>query len=316
MSEIKAQLAYNAYAESHRASGAAAHFPFWDQLQPIQRSHWFTVIAALTREATPQIQRPTEQVVLLKFDVSNLEGLLDRCNHTGAVAEWGRRVDTQYKSILEAIMKTKADLDAGISTLTADDAAVLAAVATAGTATKTSFDDLLAAIKANPGAPVSDFEDEVDALAKSHSDFQAALSSLQAVTDSAKSADPGASTGTGTGAAGTTTLTLTATPTAPDPTTTITLSGTVTGGATTPTGSVTITDSTGAVSASATLDPSGAFTTTTGPLSAGTFSLTASYGGDAANAPSTASLGITVAAAPSGDGSDTVQTIPGGPVTQ
>jgi hypothetical protein len=102
------------------------------------------------------------------------------------------RIEDVQNQILEEVMKTQTDLDAGIATLTADDVAVLAAVQTSGTAIDTSLADLLAKIAANPTAPVSDFTAEVTALAQTHTDFTAAIASLQAVSATATADDPGA----------------------------------------------------------------------------------------------------------------------------
>ena len=103
-----------------------------------------------------------------------------------------QQIQEQQKLIIEGLMATQADLDAGISTLTADDAAVLSAVTAAGTATSTALTDLLAKIAANPTAPVSDFSTEVAALAQTHTDFTSAIASLQQITTQATTDDPGA----------------------------------------------------------------------------------------------------------------------------
>lgn len=88
-------------------------------------------------------------------------------------------------------MATKADLDAAVTTLTADDAAVLSAVSTSGTAIGTSLKNLLDKINANPTAPAADFSDEVAALAQDHTDFQAAIASLNTIAQTATTDDPG-----------------------------------------------------------------------------------------------------------------------------
>lgn len=315
MSEQRAQLAYETFAESYRNSGGSVHQAPWQHLPPLERSHWIAAARALALDRTTEPQRPTEQVVLLKFDASNLDSLLERCNHTGAVAEWGRRVDVQYKSILEAIMKTRTDLDAGIATLEQEDIALLQSLVTLSTNQKNAFADLKAAIAANPGAPVEDFQAEFDAVDKTNTDFASALTQVQALTAAATSNDPGPQKTVPTA----TTLTIVASPDSPDDTTTVTLSGSVVGGPTTATGSVSISDSTGAVSTTASLDGAGAFNTTVGPLQAGTYTLNATYGGDAANASSSGSVAFTVVPASNvGQAAtdNTVKPIPGGPVTE
>lgn len=108
------------------------------------------------------------------------------------------------------------------------------------------------------------------------------------------------------------------TPVAPAPTT-LSLSADSTGlvfsgsvvGTSTPTGTVTLSDSTGLVSGTGTLDSTGAFAITLPAApAAGTYSVIASYGGDAANAASTGSTSVVYATAdaPPADGGDT----PGG----
>lgn len=126
---------------------------------------------------------------IVKEVLNNETSKFDSCEPA-----WVARIEMQQKSILEAIMETQQDLDAGIVTLQADDVAVLTAVTNAGTAVNTSLANLISKIRSNPGAPASDFTAEVAALAQTHTDFQTAISNLQAVAATATTDDPGAQT--------------------------------------------------------------------------------------------------------------------------
>lgn len=205
-----------------------------------------------------------------------------------------RRLTHQVFKELRAMqdnIATRDQLDAGIATLQADDVQLLAVVVSSSVAIGASLQDLLDKIASNPGAPVSDFTAEVQAIATTHTDFQGAISKLQDIAATAGKDDPGPTAQTPAPS----TLSISASPMAPDTSSTIILAGSVQGGTKVPTGSVTITDPTGAVTTSATLDSNGGFSATpVGPLAAGSYSVSASYGGDANTAASTTSLSITV----------------------
>jgi hypothetical protein len=141
-----AQVAYEALLEGVRWSGGLS----WAALDPLTKEGWQRVANA----------------VLNQF---YLDG-------SGSVHSRLTQIEVVQNQILEVVMKTQADLDAGIATLTADDVAVLAAVQTSATAID----------------PVSDFTAEVTALAQTHTDFTAAIASLQAVSATATADDPGA----------------------------------------------------------------------------------------------------------------------------
>lgn len=168
-----AEIAYSEYRERYRLE-----FPFifrWEELNDRTKNEWREIV---------RITINYDRLSILKFDSPD--------------PDWARRIEAQQKSILEAIMETQQDLDAGIVTLQADDVAVLTAVTTAGTAVDTSLADLLAKINANPGAPVSDFSSEVAELAQTHTDFQTAITNLQSVVSTATTDDPGAEPVSGT----------------------------------------------------------------------------------------------------------------------
>ena len=182
----------------------------------------------------------------------------------------------------EIIMSTVADLDTSIGT-------VESTLTKLGTDLQNALNDLIAKVSA---APPQTF-DPAPEIAR----LQAVATKLTSLDTAAVTDDPGAPTPTPTLVATTTTLEV---GTAAGPLTAgapIPLQGTVVGGTTNPSGTVAITDSTGAVSLTASLDSTGAFVATTPGLPAGSYSLTAAYSGDAANAASSGTLSITVSAA-------------------
>jgi hypothetical protein len=115
---------------------------------------------------------------------SELRGLLH------AVLEEIRELREEIKKMAE----NQQQLDAAIAQVQQDDAAILSAVNTTGTAVSTALADLLAKIAANPTAPVSDFTSEVATLTQMHTDFTGALASLQTTASLATSDDPGPQT--------------------------------------------------------------------------------------------------------------------------
>lgn len=98
-------------------------------------------------------------------------------------------LNNNVTQLRKELMATQADLDAGIAQETADTAALTQAVIDNGNASSKAFADLEAKIAANPGAPVSDFSEEVAALAAAHSAQQTALTNLAAATAAATAAD-------------------------------------------------------------------------------------------------------------------------------
>lgn len=178
----------------------------------------------------------------------------------------------------EKIMSTIQDLDTSITSLTAT-------VTKLGTDLTAAIKDLEAKLASNPPTTF-DPSPEIARLT-------AIASTLTSLDTSAVAADPGPQTPATppTPTATTTTLTASSPAVAGE---TITLSGTVVGGTTPPSGTVTITDPTGAVDLTPELDSTGSFTTSL-LLQAGSYSLTATYSGDAENEKSSGEFSLSVA---------------------
>ncbi len=102
------------------------------------------------------------------------------------------RTINELRGEIRTMANDQQALDASIAQLSQDDAAILKAVNTTGTAVSASLQDLLARIVANPTAPVSDFTSEIETLNQVHADFTGALTSLQATAALASGDDPGA----------------------------------------------------------------------------------------------------------------------------